>query len=57
MGKHRILNMKKFWGLDVWLFPVSGAVDTMGGLGLEGSLLGILQPAGDVLCFYLYQPG
>lgn len=57
MGKHRILNMKKFWGLDVWLFPVSGAVDTMGGLGLEGSLLGFLQPAGDVLCFYLYQPG
>jgi hypothetical protein len=28
----------------------------MGGLGWEGSLLGLLQPAGDVRCFYLYQP-
>lgn len=56
MGKHRIQNMKKFWGLDVWLFPVPGAVDTMRGLGREGSLLGFCSPlampfASTSLCF------
>lgn len=52
MGKHRIQNME-----ELRLFPVLGVVDAMGGLDWEGSMLGFLQHADAVLCFYLYQPG
>lgn len=57
MGKHRISNVE-----ELWLFPVPGAVDSMGRLDWGGSVLGfcsILECADAVLCFcfYLFQPG